>query len=217
MVRDGIHLQLIPAPSTGDGRPAAGTVQSPFLRGADNLRYQVSSVSVRTEANQISGTALRTLDAVTNATRHSTIDRAETSRFSAIPAALESSCTNIPVAPERFLETVDRSVVCTSDTLTVGRHEQFVRNQMMNVEQQADSTIARGGYCGWTFADPAPKDFRTEIAQPISERAAEANSGARRERSAIPRKTSARRIRTLGTSAVYDQAKLPKAAILPSA
>jgi hypothetical protein len=133
LIGDGIHLQLIPAPSTGNGWPAAGAVQSPFLREADNLRYQVGSVSVRTEANQIPGAALRTLEAVTNATRHSTIDRAETSRFSAIQAALKSGCTNIPVALERFLETVDRSVVCTSDTLTVGGHKQFVRGQMMNV------------------------------------------------------------------------------------
>jgi hypothetical protein len=130
------------------------------------LRYQVGSVSVRTEANQVSGTALRTLDAVTNATCHSTIDRAETSRFSAIQAALKSCCTNIPVAAERILETVDRSVVCTSDTLTGGRHEQFVRGQMMSVEKHADSTIARGGCRGWTFADPAPKDFRPRLLNP---------------------------------------------------
>ena len=60
--RDGVHLQLVPAPSARDGWPAAGTVQSPFFRGTGVQRKQVGTISVWTETKQIASKALRTLD-----------------------------------------------------------------------------------------------------------------------------------------------------------
>src|ERR1700723_2534957 len=62
LTRDRVHLQLIPAPSAGDGRPATGTIQDPFFRGAGPKRKQAGTISVWSETNQISSEAFRTLD-----------------------------------------------------------------------------------------------------------------------------------------------------------
>ena len=62
LTRDRVHLQLVPAPSAGDGRSATGTIQGPFFRGTGAKRKQVGTISVWTETNQIASEALRTLD-----------------------------------------------------------------------------------------------------------------------------------------------------------
>src|SRR5713101_1474640 len=64
LIRDRIDLQLRPVPSTGNGWPAAGTVEGPFIREARAKGHQVRPVAVRTETNQISSEALRALDAM---------------------------------------------------------------------------------------------------------------------------------------------------------
>ena len=72
LIRDRIYLQLRPVPSTGNGRPAARTVQGPFFREARSKEHQVRAVTVRTETNQISSEALRALDAMANTRCHGT-------------------------------------------------------------------------------------------------------------------------------------------------
>ena len=64
LVRDGAQLQLVPTPSTGHGWPVAGTVQGPFFGDSGSQRYQVRPVAIRTETDQISSKAHRTLDAM---------------------------------------------------------------------------------------------------------------------------------------------------------
>ena len=72
LTRDRIYLQLVPLPSTGNGWPAAGTVEGPFFRVARIKGHQVRPVVVRTETNQISSEALRALDAMANTRCHGT-------------------------------------------------------------------------------------------------------------------------------------------------
>src|SRR3989442_9407878 len=72
LIGDRVHLQLAPAPSTGNGWPAAGTVQDPFFRESGSKGHQVRPVTVWTETNQISSEALRALDAMANTGRHGT-------------------------------------------------------------------------------------------------------------------------------------------------
>jgi hypothetical protein len=70
--RNRITLQLTPIPLAGNMRATAGTKQLPFMSEAFNQRCQKRPVTVRAAAKQISGMALRTLDAVANTGSHGT-------------------------------------------------------------------------------------------------------------------------------------------------
>jgi hypothetical protein len=72
LIRDRICLQLRPVPSTGNGWPAARTVESPFIRESGTQGQQVRPITVWTEADQISSAALRALDAMANTRCHGT-------------------------------------------------------------------------------------------------------------------------------------------------
>src|SRR5262249_24784082 len=78
-----VHLQVAPGPSAGTGRPAARTIQDPFFPGPFHHRYQIGSVRVGTEPNQISSKASRTLNAMTNTRCHAPKqpDEADTDPF----------------------------------------------------------------------------------------------------------------------------------------
>ena len=69
LIGDRVYLQLGRTPSTGSGRPAAGTVQDPFLQNCTQ-RHQLRSVTVRAETNQISSMALRALHAMAHTDCH---------------------------------------------------------------------------------------------------------------------------------------------------
>src|SRR5229473_7161952 len=69
LIGDRVHLQLAPTPSTGNGWPAAGTVQDPFFRESGSKGHQVRPVTVWTETNQIPSETLRTFHTMPDA-RH---------------------------------------------------------------------------------------------------------------------------------------------------
>ena len=66
--RDGAGLQVVR--SNGRGSRATGTVQRVFLRTSGRMRYEVSSVAIRTKANDIASKAFRTLHTVANTETH---------------------------------------------------------------------------------------------------------------------------------------------------
>jgi len=70
LVRDDVHLQIVPAPSTGNGWFAARTKQGPFFWEARRERKKIRAISIGTEADQITSPALRTLDAMAKTWRH---------------------------------------------------------------------------------------------------------------------------------------------------
>jgi hypothetical protein len=70
LIGDGVSLQLVPPPLTGDWRPATGTVESPFIRKPGNQRQQVGAVSIRAASGQISSAAFRTLNAMASTGCH---------------------------------------------------------------------------------------------------------------------------------------------------
>jgi hypothetical protein len=72
LIGDGVHLQVAPGPATGTGRPATGTVQSPFLRDSLSHGDQAGPVAVGAETDQISSAAFRALDTMSNAGCHAT-------------------------------------------------------------------------------------------------------------------------------------------------
>jgi hypothetical protein len=74
LIGDCVHLQFVPAPSARDGRPGAGTIQSPFFRGTSAKRKQVGTISVWTETNQVSSEAFRALDTMTKTSCHTNIN-----------------------------------------------------------------------------------------------------------------------------------------------
>ena len=79
-VRNRVHIQLVPAPSTRHVGLAAGAVKGPLLREADDQRQQIRAVVVRTESHQISRAALRTLNAMAHSIGHNATAGDETSR-----------------------------------------------------------------------------------------------------------------------------------------
>jgi hypothetical protein len=70
LIGDRAHLQLAPTPSTGNGWPAARTVQDPFFRESGSKGHQVRPVAVGTASNQISSETLRTFHAMANSKTH---------------------------------------------------------------------------------------------------------------------------------------------------
>src|SRR5260370_6877525 len=70
LIGDRVHLQLAPTPSTGNGWPAAGTVQDPFFRESGGKGHQVRPVTVWTETNQIPSETLRTFHTMPDATHN---------------------------------------------------------------------------------------------------------------------------------------------------
>src|SRR5260370_22924042 len=73
LIGDRVHLQLVPAPSTGNGWRATGTVEGPFFRESGSKRHQVRPVTEWTETNQISSEALRALGAMANTRFHAAL------------------------------------------------------------------------------------------------------------------------------------------------
>ncbi len=63
-------LYLAPSPSARRGGSPAGAIQSIFIRRVKNSRNEVRTVMVRAAGEQISGEALRTLDAMANSGGH---------------------------------------------------------------------------------------------------------------------------------------------------
>ena len=73
--RHHVCLQLVPIPSTGITRRAARTMQNPLVPTSGTNRYEARAIFVRTEADQISGAAPRTLNAMADAGCHGLLAR----------------------------------------------------------------------------------------------------------------------------------------------
>jgi hypothetical protein len=72
--------QLVPPPAAGAGWGTARAIENPFLQGAHHDWKQVRAIGVRTESNQISRTAFRTLHAMTDTPSHDSTRCCETNR-----------------------------------------------------------------------------------------------------------------------------------------
>src|SRR5689334_6691564 len=68
--RDVVRLHFAPAPPAASWRRCATAVEDPFIRHTRGGSKQIRSVGVRTEAHQVTGSAPRTLRAMSQAIRH---------------------------------------------------------------------------------------------------------------------------------------------------